>query len=45
RLKEELRGWNREVFGILDLNIENTVKELNEAEGLAAIDGGEFGVG
>ncbi|GAU51623.1 hypothetical protein TSUD_414500 [Trifolium subterraneum] len=39
RLKEELRGWNREVFGILDLNIENTVKELNELEGLAAIDG------
>ncbi|MCH80366.1 LINE-1 reverse transcriptase like, partial [Trifolium medium] len=39
RLKEELRGWNREVFGILDLNIEKTVKELNEVEGLAATDG------
>ncbi|GAU32253.1 hypothetical protein TSUD_53800 [Trifolium subterraneum] len=36
RLKEELREWNREVFGILDLNIEKTVKELNEVEGLAA---------
>ncbi|MCH80575.1 LINE-1 reverse transcriptase like [Trifolium medium] len=45
RLKEELRGWNREVFGILDLNIENTVKELNEAEGLTSIDGIEVGQG
>ncbi|XP_045831276.1 uncharacterized protein LOC123922622 [Trifolium pratense] len=34
RLKEELRGWNKEVFGMLDLNIENTVKDLNEAEGI-----------
>jgi exonuclease III len=33
-LKESLRKWNKEVFGILDLNIENTVKELNEIEGL-----------
>ncbi|GAU48536.1 hypothetical protein TSUD_282880 [Trifolium subterraneum] len=39
RLKEELRRWNRDVFGILDLNIENIVRELNEAEGLLAIDG------
>lgn len=28
-LKERLRGWNREVFGILDLNIEGLVKYLN----------------
>jgi hypothetical protein len=33
-LKESLRKWNKEVFGILDLNIENTVKELNDIEGL-----------
>ncbi|GAU33402.1 hypothetical protein TSUD_20950 [Trifolium subterraneum] len=39
RLKEELRGWNREVFSILDLNIEKTVKELNEVEGLVGNDG------
>ncbi|XP_045791747.1 uncharacterized protein LOC123886474 [Trifolium pratense] len=39
KLKEELRGWNREVFGILDLNIEKTVTELNEAEALSISDG------
>ncbi|PNX62345.1 hypothetical protein L195_g052934, partial [Trifolium pratense] len=39
KLKEELRGWNREVFGILDLNIEKTVKDLNEAEALISSDG------
>jgi hypothetical protein len=33
RLKECLRKWNKEVFGYLDLNIEKTVKELNELEG------------
>ncbi|CAJ2637409.1 uncharacterized protein LOC123885966 [Trifolium pratense] len=39
RIKEELRVWNREVFGILNLNIENTVKELNETEALTDFDG------
>jgi hypothetical protein len=29
RLKEAFKKWNREVFGIVDLNIEKTVKELN----------------
>ncbi|MCI00463.1 hypothetical protein A2U01_0021482, partial [Trifolium medium] len=38
RLKEELKGWNKEVFGVLDMNIESTVKELNEVEGLLASD-------
>jgi hypothetical protein len=33
-LKECLRKWNKEVFGYIDLNIEKTVKELNELEGL-----------
>ncbi|MCH82956.1 LINE-1 reverse transcriptase like, partial [Trifolium medium] len=33
-LKECLRKWNREVFGYLDLNIEKTVKDLNDIEGL-----------
>jgi hypothetical protein len=33
-LKEHLKLWNKEVFGFLDLNIEKTVKELNDFEGL-----------
>ncbi|GAU32122.1 hypothetical protein TSUD_218730 [Trifolium subterraneum] len=37
-LKECLRKWNREVFGILDLNIEKTVKDLNNIEGLMGDD-------
>ncbi|PNX54610.1 cysteine-rich receptor-like protein kinase, partial [Trifolium pratense] len=36
KLKEILKVWNREVFGILDLNIDKTVKELNEVEELIA---------
>ncbi|PNX81845.1 cysteine-rich receptor-like protein kinase [Trifolium pratense] len=44
-LKEELRGWNREVFGILDLNIEKTVKELNEVEGLVGSAGANMVLG
>jgi hypothetical protein len=32
RLKESLKKWNHEVFGLLDLNIDNTVKELNAIE-------------
>ncbi|MCI20516.1 hypothetical protein A2U01_0041678 [Trifolium medium] len=39
RLKEALKGWNKEVFGVLDMNIESTVKELTEVEGLLASDG------
>ncbi|PNX83060.1 cysteine-rich receptor-like protein kinase [Trifolium pratense] len=35
-LKEGLKVWNREDFGILDLNIVKTVHELNEMEGLVA---------
>ncbi|MCI46653.1 hypothetical protein A2U01_0067894, partial [Trifolium medium] len=38
RVKEELKRWNKEVFGVLDLNIESTVKELNDVEGLLASD-------
>ncbi|PNY11621.1 cysteine-rich receptor-like protein kinase, partial [Trifolium pratense] len=45
RLKEELRGWNREIFGILDLNIEKMVKELNEVEEIVGTDGENLVVG
>ncbi|PNX97198.1 cysteine-rich receptor-like protein kinase, partial [Trifolium pratense] len=38
KAKEELKKWNKEVFGVLDLNIEKTVQELNEVEGLIASD-------
>jgi hypothetical protein len=31
-----LKAWNKEVFRILDLNIDKTVKELNDVEDLAA---------
>ncbi|MCI17046.1 hypothetical protein A2U01_0038193, partial [Trifolium medium] len=37
-LMEVLRVWNRETFGMVDLNIENCVKELNEIENLWAAD-------
>ncbi|GAU17608.1 hypothetical protein TSUD_341520 [Trifolium subterraneum] len=33
-LKESLKTWNTEVFGILDLNIEKIVQDLNNVEGL-----------
>jgi hypothetical protein len=36
RLKEALNKWNHEVFGIMDLNIEKTVKDLNEVEEMIA---------
>ncbi|MCI39609.1 hypothetical protein A2U01_0060841, partial [Trifolium medium] len=35
-LKESLKKWKKEVIGILDLNIEKTVKDINEFEGLMA---------
>lgn len=31
-LKDKLRGWNKEVFGIMDLNIETVVKVLNDLD-------------
>lgn len=31
-LKENLRRWNKGVFYILDLEVESTVKELNELD-------------
>jgi hypothetical protein len=37
-LKDCLRKWNKEVFGILDLNIDKTVKDLNDIEGLLGED-------
>jgi hypothetical protein len=37
-LQEALKNWNREVFGIVELNIEKTVKELNDIEELIAND-------
>ncbi|GAU38105.1 hypothetical protein TSUD_317920 [Trifolium subterraneum] len=33
-LKDCLRNWNKEVFGFIDLNIDKTVKDLNDIEGL-----------
>ncbi|XP_045822121.1 uncharacterized protein LOC123915007 [Trifolium pratense] len=36
RLKENLKVWNREVFGIMDFNIDKMVQELNEVEDLIA---------
>jgi exonuclease III len=41
-LKECLRKWNKEVYGFIDLNIEKTVKELNELEGLLEGNDGNF---
>lgn len=38
RLKEQLNKWNKEVFGILDLNIEKIVKHLSAIEEMAAND-------
>jgi hypothetical protein len=35
-LKEALKSWNKAVFGILDLNIGKTVKDLNDVEELLA---------
>jgi hypothetical protein len=32
RLKESLKVWNKEVFGTVDLNIEKTVRDLNDLE-------------
>jgi hypothetical protein len=32
RLKEALKLWNQEVFGIVDINLDKTVKELNDLE-------------
>jgi len=33
-LKEKLRVWNKEVFGWVDLSIDNTVKGLNELDSM-----------
>ncbi|CAJ2631177.1 unnamed protein product [Trifolium pratense] len=41
-LKESLKIWNKEVFGILDLNIEKTVKDINDFEGLLENNDGDF---
>ncbi|WJX34031.1 hypothetical protein P8452_22182 [Trifolium repens] len=40
-LKLSLKQWNREVFGIVDLNIDKTVQELNEVEDLLATGDGD----
>jgi exonuclease III len=32
KLKEALKVWNKEVFGIVDLNIDKTVRDLNDLE-------------
>ncbi|PNY10571.1 cysteine-rich receptor-like protein kinase [Trifolium pratense] len=31
-LKEKLKTWNKEVFGVVDLNLESFVEELNELD-------------
>lgn len=33
-LKTSLRKWNKEVFGVLDFNIDDDVKDLNEIDSL-----------
>lgn len=38
-LKEQLRKQNKEVFGFLDLNIDNIVVDLNVLDDLAATGG------
>ncbi|CAJ2637088.1 unnamed protein product [Trifolium pratense] len=38
-LKDCLRKWNIEVFGLLDLNIDKTVKDLNDIEDLLGGEG------
>ncbi|CAJ2628008.1 unnamed protein product [Trifolium pratense] len=35
-LKESLKKWNKDVFGILDLNIDKTVADINDFESLMA---------
>lgn len=35
-LKQKMRTWSRDIFGLKDLRIENIVKELNEIERVAA---------
>jgi hypothetical protein len=40
-LRDCLRKWNKEVFGILDLNIDKTVRDLNDIEGLMCGDVGD----
>lgn len=35
-LKGELRKWNKEVFGDVDLSIEKIVEEMNILDGVAA---------
>lgn len=39
KLKEKLKWWNKEVFGVLDLNIEKFVKDLNGLDDVAASGG------
>lgn len=31
RLKEQLKEWNKNVFGIMDLNFDKLVKDMNDA--------------
>lgn len=40
-LKEKLRVWNKEVFGILDLNIDGLVKDMKGLD-LALCDGWNY---
>lgn len=39
KLKERLKVWNKGVFRILDLNIDNIIIDLNEMEVVAANEG------
>ncbi|PNY01680.1 cysteine-rich receptor-like protein kinase, partial [Trifolium pratense] len=41
-LRESLKKWNKEVFGILDLNIDKTVADINVFEGLMENDVGDL---
>lgn len=38
-IKDILRGWNGEVFGVLDFNVEEAIKELNSLDHQMDIEG------
>lgn len=39
RLKDNLRGWNHEVFVNLDMNVEEAIKDLNSLDQQVTIEG------
>lgn len=39
RLKDKLKGWNHEVFGIFDQNVKEAIKDLNSLDHQVVIEG------